>query len=437
MRVADMKASHFRQIDPFWVASGKAPIAVGAPHHGTRPNVDADQGTGPVARALAAALDASAVVVSDLRRVADVNKNPLRLRPDVRHYARRYQDELFAAAPCLVVEVHGHTSGRYEVEVSSGFDLDPQIPGDASFLEKLRALKGALPEALAARTGRYPTLGVYPLDRDVRQTATDTFTFQKVRRARNLAGLEWYGLHIELSRELRTGPQAESTASAEALGLALAAAIRSVFEPLLAADTGLAAGVAEPCGATVLLAPRALRIAAVPARYAGEHAVVVNPADLESLEALDGDVVVVRHGLEELRTTLSVSRLVTPGRAGLPARLRRQISLGERGRITLGRPAPSGTGSVATTGQGVCVLRAVRDGHGRELWLAPGDIARCKLRLGDCVHVDGMPGAPSASDVVLHADPSLSSRGAAASRAVRERMSLTLGEVLVLNGSLP
>jgi hypothetical protein len=194
-----------RLSDPFQIVPGSAPVAVGAPHHGARPSVDADWGTGPIALALAARLGGSSVVVSDLRRIVDVNKDPFSLDKGVRQHAVRYQNALFAGRPRLVVEIHGHSSGRYDIEVSTGFELDASIPAEASYLEKLTLLRRTLPEALENRLGRRPSVGVWPLDRDVEKTATNTFTFQKVRRVRHLAGLDWYGLHVELNAALRVG----------------------------------------------------------------------------------------------------------------------------------------------------------------------------------------------------------------------------------------
>ena len=96
----------FDLADHFQIVEGTAPVAVGAPHHGTRPNVDADLGTGTIALELAQRLKARAVVVHDLRRKVDVNKNPARLAPNVRAHALRYQNEMFHAEPRLVIEVH-------------------------------------------------------------------------------------------------------------------------------------------------------------------------------------------------------------------------------------------------------------------------------------------------------------------------------------------
>ena len=86
----------FNRTDHFQIIPGVTPIVIGAPHHGTRPNVDADIGAGPIALALAARLNSRAVIVSDLCRTVDVNKNPANLGSRVRHHAIRYQNEMFA-----------------------------------------------------------------------------------------------------------------------------------------------------------------------------------------------------------------------------------------------------------------------------------------------------------------------------------------------------
>jgi hypothetical protein len=304
--------SLFDFADHFQIVEGELPIVVGAPHHGTRPNVDADRGTGPIALALAQRLNARAVIVSDLRRTADVNKDPTRLAFTVRAHALRYQNEMFRAMPPLVIEVHGHVSGQYAIELTTGFDLDPTAPSDMRFLQKLMQLKQTLPRLLSGKIGQSPTLGIYPLDRDVLKTATDTFTFQKIRRARNLTGAEWYGLHIELSAALRTSQQAQSAAFIAALADAFATAVQSVFDPLPAPDATIPAHVDQPDGVTALLAPRSLRVTRAPTQYVNANVVVVHPIDLETLGALDGDAVVLRHGYEELRSTITPSLTIRP-----------------------------------------------------------------------------------------------------------------------------
>lgn len=422
----------FDHSDSFQVIAGQAPIAVGAPHHGLRPNVDADQGTGPIALALATRLGASAVIVSDMRRIVDVNKNPLHLGRLVRQYALRYQNRLFQAGPRLAIEVHGHVSGQYAIELATGFNLDPNAPGDARFLKKLATLKQALPDALAGKIGQSPTVGVYPLDRDVNKTATNTFTFQKIRRARNLAGLEWYGLHIELAAELRTTPKAKSAAFVEALADALAISIRTAFEPLPSARATLSTRADQPDGLTTLLSPRTLAIALAPEKYVNENIVAVHPSELEALGALDGDAVIVRHGQEEIASTITSLLSIRPGRVGMPARLRRQISVSEHGRVVVGRPAPA-THRSPQSRNAVVVHESRREAHAHQVWLAPDEIQRMGLQTGHTLSVQAQPDLPPANSVMLLADASLPPHSADGSSALMEQMVLTLGEVITLS----
>ncbi len=417
--------SRFSLVQPFQVVDRPSPIVVAAPHHGIRPNVSADRGTGPIALDLAERLGARAVVAHDLRAIADVNKNPLRLSPLARGYARRYQDALFQHTPCLVLEIHGHQSGRYEVEVSTGFDLDPTLAGDTTFLEKLARLRATLPEMLAARTGRRPTVGVYPLDRDVAKTATDTFTFHKVRRARLLAGLEWYGLHVELSRELRQG----QAAFVQSLAAGLADAFRTAMEPLPSDGATIPIRAGAPGAYSPLLLSRSLRVIHAPERYIERNVVVVHPQELEALEALEGDVVAVHNGHEEIRPAIAISQAVSPGCVALPARLRNQVGVAPGQRVVVGRPRldpeagkplPS-----ATIGQ-------IRPGRASTLWLSPGRLERLGLAVATPIAVQGPPPGVSSGAVRLAQDHGLSEWMAAASEGLAARLGLTLGETIVL-----
>jgi hypothetical protein len=423
----------FDSADHFQISEGTAPIVVGAPHHGTRPNVNADLGTGPIALALAQRLKARAVVVSDLRRTVDVNKNPAHLASNVRAHALRYQNEMFRAAPRFVVEVHGQMSGQYAIELSTGFDLDRSSPGDACFWDKLVRLKQVLPAALSSKIGQAPTLGIYPLDRDVQKTATDTFTFQKIRRARNLAGAEWCGLHIELNAELRTSQQAKSPAFIDALAEAFASAFQTVFEPLPPADTTLPTHADQPDGTTALISSHMLRVIRAPEKYVSANVVVVHPSDLEALSALDGDAVILRHGHEELRSTITPSLTIQPGHAALPARVRRQISLGERSRVTIGRPAPINP-TVNRSHQHARFVAAVlhRDQQ-RLLWLSPADIERLGLRRDQSVQVQGQAQLHPLNATIVKPDETLLPGRAAISHGLQKALLLSLGEVIALH----
>ncbi len=424
----------FDLADHFQIVDGAAPIVVGAPHHGVQPNVGADMGTGPIALALARRLDARAVIVSDMRRRVDVNKNPLRLGSHVRHHALRYQDELFRSQPRLVIEIHGHVTGQYAVEIATGYDLDESALGDARFRRKLAMLKLSLSAALPSQLGQSPTVGVYPIDRDVKKTATDTFTFQKIRRARHLIGAEWYGLHVELSAELRTTRQAKSKVFVEALAEALALAIQASFDPLPAPGATIPTHADQPDGATTLIAPHALSVMLAPEKYVSANVVVVNPVDLEALSALDGDVVVLRHGDEELRSTITPSLAVRAGHAALPARIRRQISLRERDRVIVGRPAPLTPRSSPAVNHAMCVVSQTRDTCDRCVWLSRAEIERLGLRIDSPIRVQGQPRTDPMNAMRVASEASLLPRRAMVSRAVMNQLMLTLGEVITITG---
>ncbi len=422
----------FDQTDHFQIIDRTSRVVVGAPHHGVRPNVDADVGTGPITAALAQRLNARAVIVSDLRRKVDVNKNPLRCGSNVRPHALRYQNEMFRSQPCLVLEVHGHVSGQYAIEIATGYELDASLVGDARFLQKLAAVKQSLPLLLASHIGQNPTVGVYPIDRDVKKTATDTFTFQKIRRARRLADAEWYGLHIELNAELRTTKQAQSALFVEALADAFATAIESAFDPLPALDATIPAYADQADGSTPLVTSQSLSVTLAPEQYASANVVVVNPIDLQALSAREGDVVVLRHDHEELRSALTPSLIVQPGHAALPARVRRQIGLRERDHVIVGCPAPIAPKLPSAANRSLFILNEMRDIPDRCVWLSPDEIRRLSLRIDSPIVVQGQPRTAPANSVVLKSDASLLPRRAGMSRAVMDQRALTLGEVIAI-----
>jgi hypothetical protein len=410
----------FNAADPFQIIEGGASISIGAPHHGTRPNVDADMGTGPIAWALAQRLDARAVIVSNLRRTVDVNKNPLRFDGMQQRHPLRYQNELFAARPSLIIEVHGHVSGQYAIEITTGFDLDRSAVGDVRFLDRLAALKAALPKALSGKIGQTPTIGVWPIDRDVKKTATDTFTFQKIRRARNLVGAEWYGLHIELNAELRTSRQAKTQAFIDALSDAFAASIGSVFNPLPNAAATIPTRADQSDGSSgTLLSPKTLRIALAPEKYVNANVVVVNPIELAALGALDGDAVVITGALT-----------VRLGHAALPARVRRQIGLSERGQVVVGRPVLMAAAAHSNNDPQV-VVQAVRTANDRTIWLAADELDRLGLQIDRPIAIQGQADAPIVT-AVIQIDPSVPLRRAALSQSIADQLVLTLGEVIAL-----
>ena len=409
--------------DPFQISTGSARVVVGAPHHGTRPEVDADLGSGPVALALADRLAGRVVVVSNLRRTVDVNKDPRGLDPGVRGHAVRYQNELFQGLPGLVIEIHGHVSGQYTIEVTTGFDLDPSVAADAAYLEKLRLFKGALPGAVAAKTGMTPTVGIFPLDADVRKAATGTFTFQKIRRARNLAGLEWFGLHIELHAALRTSKAAKAPAYIDALGTALAQAVRQSFgevdraTALIPARSDQGAGVCETAGEGV-----DLTVAQVPEKYILQPVVLLNAADLEALGVLEGDRLVLCNGGESVAARAAALQTVRAGQAGVPERLRRQVGLEVRQKVRVARASAAVSEGPARAAP-YLALGEIRAGGAA--WMAPADLERLGLTPGSMARFNGVPAS-------VQSDPALPGRVLALGSETAGRLGCTIGEVLAV-----
>jgi hypothetical protein len=436
----------FQQPDPFNMIPGSGRIAIGAPHNGTRPNVNADLGSGQIASALAARLGGRAVIVSNLRRMVDVNKNPLRYRQSLRVHAVRYQDELFSELPALLVEIHGHISGMYAVEISCGFELDPAAPGDALFLERLRTIKQALSENLENFIGQKSSVGVYPLDRNVKNTATDTFTFQKIRRARNLVGLEWYGLHIEINAELRTTQQARTESYQQALADVLAMAINAAFLPLPQHGTIIpirgysVEGYNPTQGSDRISADSVFKVELASEQllsnmHKDSIQVLVHPTDMELLGALEGDTVSLCNGNEEFRANIQASQLVPRRRAVLPARLRNQIGLSKndhvliQGITTASFPQVYMQPRSSQNGWGV-VNGAARPERALMAWLSPDEIMYRGLTVGKSIQVQGQPVISPVSTVTLQADSSVPCRVVELSRALKERISITIGEVV-------
>lgn len=419
--------------DPFTITPAPLGVAIGAPHHGTRPNVGADLGTGPIATALATALNGRLVVVSDLRRTVDVNKNPIGLGRLVRHHARRYQNELFHHLPQLLIEIHGHVSGQYDIEITTGFELDPTLPGDALFWQKLTNLQQTLPPALVKTIGQTPSIGIYPLDRDVAKTATNTYTFQKIRRARHLAGLAWYGLHIEFNADLRTSSKAQSPAFHNALAQAFTSAIQASFFPLPSATALIPTRTdfEEQAGS---LPQRTLHPVLASTRFVDANLVVVHPDECAALAALDGDAVLLRCGEESLRTTLTFSRTVAPGTIALPARLRRQINANLNGRLTIERALdlPPTPATSAPNGTGYLAVADIQPQKGRAVWLSPAECQRLNLSPGAVVTVAGQPHTEPVSGVTLLSSTQLVPRTAAVSTSLADSLLLTLGDVISL-----
>ena len=402
--------------------------------------MNADLGTGPIALALAARLGGSCVVVSDLCRIVDVNKDPFNLDKGVRQHAIRYQNALFANRPRLLIEVHGHVSGHYDVEISTGFELDRSFQADAIFLEKLTQLRRSLPEALGNHLGKHLTLGVWPLDRDVEKIATNTFTFQKLRRARRMAGLEWYGLHIELNASLRGEngsklgqSKGSSTQMVETLSDALGEAIRATFEPLPSRDAAISLRRDPSTTPYRVMEGKIFTVSHIPDEPSTKNLILLNPDSLHTLSALEGDPLIVRRGEEELHSQIAVSRFIQPGYAGLTQRMCQQIHTGVGQKVSLARlvkrPSAPGTGAAPVPD---LVVHQIQPGKTSQLWLSDSDHKQLVPRPDVPVSVVGRTSTPVTLTNGVETNFSLPLRGAALSSGLADQLAITLGEILRL-----
>ncbi|BCV21407.1 hypothetical protein [Moorella sp. Hama-1] len=193
------------------------PIVVAAPHDGDDTDGLSDGNSGLIAARLAEHLGASLVLARNLRRLVDINKDPESLAdPRLAAWCRRYQQHIFRSLPLLVLEIHGHISGNFDLEISTGYRCI-----DASYRQRLELYRRDLQQSIARlwrpegqlRDIKKPSLGVFPLDQQVKLKATRTYTFHLVRALR-LLGFPCYGLHVEIHRYLRlpqpTGPDIHS-----------------------------------------------------------------------------------------------------------------------------------------------------------------------------------------------------------------------------------
>lgn len=334
-----------------------APVVIAAPHQassGTPLSRGHDVHTGVVAERLSRALHAKCVIADELRTFVDLNKDPSGAKQEasLRHLGRLafreadrrlklyYQSQLFASNPGTVIEIHGHARGVFDVEVSTGFELDERVEHDRHLLAALKAFEAALVQALSdspAFGHEPPTVGVYPLNRAVRFTAKGTHTFNKVERLRQL-GVNVGGLHIELRKSLRPDPElATSDAHYRALIDCLARAIqafRKVSERVTAFDTQEPSGLGGPSTSrdhSVLpLSGCALKVCPVPKDIVGLEVMTLSARDLTRLGIEEGAQLVVGSDASfqnHVKLQAATGSKLRDGCLGLAKRFREQLGL--------------------------------------------------------------------------------------------------------------
>ncbi|MGD0153285.1 MAG: hypothetical protein ABSC17_05925 [Thermacetogeniaceae bacterium] len=212
-------------------------ILVAAPHHGYQRGCD--YYTKEFALILSAQLGAALLVADGLMPLVDLNKEPLQAAtPELQSLCLTYQKHALAEPVYLFLEVHGHIHGRYDLEISCGFELSPAFPFD----QELRVGLSTLDTALHREIDRHwqswfplpsPSVGIFPDNRQVVMKATKTYLFQRIRSLQ-LQGRRIFGLHLEVYRDYKTGDRDSPYAACQqALAEALAASIAGSFGAFL------------------------------------------------------------------------------------------------------------------------------------------------------------------------------------------------------------
>lgn len=341
-------------------------LVVAAPHHGPRGTPFSrghDVHTGSVASSLSRALEGTCVVAHELRTFVDLNKDPSGARQEtlVRHLGRLafreadrrlklyYQSQLFAVTPSTVIEIHGHAHGVYDIEVSTGCQLDERVEQDKTLIVALRAFEAALVSALSespAFRDAPPTVGMYPLNPAVRFAATGTHTFNKVEKLREL-GVNIAGLHIELSKALRPDPELEESEAhyhelTRCLMLAVQAFTKS-SESALAFDFkdrllgDFSSGRGE---VATVLGGRTLTLRPIPKSLVSRRVAALCGRDMQELGLMEGHPILIGADpefLNHIELQATTANALRAGSVGIAKKFRDELALAANAEVYLGR----------------------------------------------------------------------------------------------------
>ncbi|MFC1453433.1 hypothetical protein ACFLSJ_08840 [Verrucomicrobiota bacterium] len=210
-----------------------------------------------------------------------------------------YQSQVFADSPLAVIEIHGHVRGNHDIEVSTGFALKRGVRQDQALISALKAFQKSLHHALSKASlfsDDPPTVGIYPLDDEVRFTAKGTHTFNKIEKIREL-GVNVSGLHIELSKRLRTSASGDGRIC-EAINECLATAISQFIANVKRPDdfdtkAHLFDDFAADRADAALLSESRFELQQIPRELVGEDVAVFCRRDMRKIEIKEGDRVAV------------------------------------------------------------------------------------------------------------------------------------------------
>jgi hypothetical protein len=342
-------------------------IVVAAPHHargGTPLSDGHDVNTGYLAELLAEKLNAKCIVVDELRTFVDINKNqiaPAQLA-DGDHPGRKafkevdkrlklfYQSQVFADNPNCIIEIHGHRTGVFDYEVSTGFKLDKKVKQDRSLIAALGGFKTVLINKLKASNllnGDAMQIGVYPLDPQVKFVASGTQTFNKIEKLREM-GLNIAGLHIEILERYRPNPNNDVNrklydAMAECIKDAVINFIHALGKPVeFEFKDYLFNGFFFGSKKLERLTGSAYQVQQVPRELLGKNLAVFSIKELRQLGLEDGDRIVLsrRPDLSDVvEFEITSSRAIRNGYVGIAKKYRDLLNTQHSERVYIGKKA--------------------------------------------------------------------------------------------------
>ena len=334
----------------------KNKIVIAAPHEapsGTPLSDGHDVNTGALAKLLSKQLAAKSVVVSELRTFVDINKDPfvsesaaLAGNPGKKAFMQAdkllklyYQSQIFQGMPDIIIEVHGHETGKYDIEVSTGFSLNKNVEQDKVLVNALQIFKSTLEKALSESSvfsKKLPAVGVYPLDSDVKFTAGGTHTFNKIEKLREL-GVPISGLHIEIHKKLRPKlTNSRSTDLYSALSDCLMKGIQEFLSSLnnntefdfkeylftnFAFDRGY-----EP----ILIDETPFVVQQIPREFVNVHAAVLNSSDKKKYDLKDNESLMLSRDEsfeESLDLKAAESDRIKKGYIGISQKDRKKLNI--------------------------------------------------------------------------------------------------------------
>jgi len=316
---------------------GNRKLVVSTPHHapkGYQSTVTYDENTDYLGALLAKELEGKFVSARELREVVDVNKDPINIKDaEKKLLTLHYLNLLFENDPQFIIELHGHVGGRYDIEISTGYMLDITKKHDQTLLKKLEKFKNSLKHHLDRlylqnNIRQFSTLGIFPVDEDVIMRATQTYTFQKIRKLRKL-GIDKIGLHVELHRSLRVLP---GSSEYPLTGLLFVEAFRDAFKDIfiipktISSSERVSNSSSEIKESSVPAAPLHLRVFKILNEYVGQNIVLMNSDDMETICLKNNDRIIIQH--ENLSVTTKVKGANRErGFISLPSAIRNKLSV--------------------------------------------------------------------------------------------------------------